>query len=163
MRYRWDAGVVSADGVEAARTGDRFWSLRPTFSLGDGEWSYRSEPEGLIGALDGRDRLGVERGRIWQSTWRMAGLQGPLELTRTTSWLAGRLHFDLTREGQRVAEVVPEGAWRYRPSLEVTGALELAQAIFVLWAAARIDGRRPAHAIRAGGGAAVGGSSGGEA
>lgn len=157
MRFRWDEGVITADGDPVARTGDEFWGLRPAFSLGDGEWTFRVEAEGLIGALDGTDRLGVERGRIWQSTWRMAGLRGPFELTRTTSWLLGRLHFDLARDAERVAEVVPEGPWRYRPTLVVSGQIEPAEAIFVLWAAARIDARRPAHIIRPGGGSSGGG------
>ncbi|MCR8670040.1 hypothetical protein [Agrococcus sp. HG114] len=158
MRYRWDEGVITADGDEVARTGPGFGGLRPAFRMGEGEWAFRVDTEGLIGALDGRDRLGVERGRIWQSTWRMAGLRGPLELTRTTSWLLGRLYFDLARGGERIAEVVPEGPWQYRPALEVSGELPLEEAVFVLWAAARIDARRPAHVVRP---SLPGGSSGG--
>lgn len=89
----------------------------------------------------------------------MAGLQGPLTLTRTTSWLLGKLYFDLARSGERIAEVIPEGPWQYRPSLEVTGDLAPAEAVFVLWAAARIDGRRPQRSIRAGGMSAGGGGA----
>lgn len=151
MRYRWDAGVVTADGQEIVETGERFWGRAPSFELGDEQWSYRNDPEGLIGSLNGTDRLGIDRGRIWQSTWAMAGLRGPLTLTRTTGWLLGKLYFDLARDGERIAEVIPEGPWQYRPSLEVTGDLAPAEAVFVLWAAARIDGRRPQRSIRPGG------------
>lgn len=150
MRYRWDAGVVTVDEVEVARTGEGFWGLQPRFDLDGDEWVFRNDPEGLIGARDGVDRLGIERGRIWQSTWRMAGLSGPLTLTRTTSWLLGKLHFDLERDGARIGEVLPEGPWRYRPSLELSAAVEPIEAVFVLWCAARIDGRRPAHRISGG-------------
>ncbi|GEK81121.1 hypothetical protein [Agrococcus baldri] len=161
MRYRWDEGAVTADGEEVARTGPGFWGLAPAFALGGAEWSYRNESEGLIGARDGIDVLSAERGRIWDASWRLAGLRGPMSLTRTSSWLLGKLRFDLERDGDRIAEVIPEGPWQYRPSLEVTGALDPAEAVFVLWVAARIDGRRPQRRIRPDGG--MGGTAGGPA
>lgn len=159
MRYRWDEGAVTVDGAEIARTGEGFWRHEAQFWLEGHEWRYRVAPEGLIGALDGSDRLHIERGRIWQSTWRMAGLEEELSLTRTTSWLAGKLYFDLHRGTERIAEVVPEGPWMYRPSLEVSGPLEHAEAIFVLWSASRIDARRPLRTIRAGSNPGSGGGT----
>lgn len=159
MLYRWDAGVVTADDEIVVETGEQFWGRTPSFALGEEQWRFRNDPEGLIGALNGTDRLGIDRGRIWQSTWAMAGLRGPLTLTRTTSWLFGKLYFDVARNGERIAEVIPEGPWQYRPSLEVTGELAPVEAVFVLWAAARIDGRRPQRVIRADGISAGGGAS----
>ena len=157
MRYRWiedgrDTAILEADREPVGRTDQRFWGRAPQLTVDGHPWAYRVEREGLIGALEGRDRLGIERGAIWQSTWRTAGIDGELSLTRTTSWLAGKLHFDVARDGERIAEVVPEGPWQYRPSLEVSGALAHAEAVFLMWAAARIDGPRLLRQISPGGG-----------
>lgn len=106
-----------------------------------------------------RPRLGIERGRVWHNSWRMAGLEGPLRLTRTTSWLLGKLRVDLHRGTHRVAEVIPEDPWRYRSTLEVHGELAGAEAVFVLWAASRTDARRLQSRIQRGTGAASGGGA----
>jgi hypothetical protein len=161
MRYRWDDGIVHAGGTEVATTDAHFWGRSPHVRVGGADWMFRIEREGLVGALDGVDRLALERGRIWHSSWRFDSLHGPLRLTRTTSWLIGKLYFDLDRDGERVAEIAPYGPWRYRPSLEleVEGALEHAEAVFLVWAAFRIDARRPQSRIQ-GGPTATGGSSG---
>lgn len=158
MRYRWDEDVgssgrarVTADDEEVASTDVDFWGSAPRLTVGDEEWAFRVEPDGLVGARDGVDRLGIERGRIWHSSWPMAGLEGPLRFSRTTSWLSGKLYFDLHRDGTRIAEVAPEGPWQYRPSIDVSGALAHAEAVFALWAAYRIDARRPQRQIRPGG------------
>lgn len=149
---------MTADGEEVARTDSGFWGRTPTLSIDGETWAFQVEQEGLIGARDGADRLAIERGRIWHASWPMVGLAGLLQLTRTTSWLFGRLHFDLHRDGERVAAVVPEGPWRYRPTVDATAPLSHAEAVFVLWAACRIDARRPMRQIRPGTGGYGGGS-----
>ena len=81
----------------------------------------------------------------------------PLQIQRSEEGHRGAWFSE--KDGERIAEIAPYGPWRYRPSLEleVEGALEHAEAVFLVWAAFRIDARRPQSRIR--GGPTVAGSA----
>lgn len=147
MRYRWDAGAVEVDGEEVARTGARFWSESPEVEVLGEDWAFQHGPSGLAAARDGEVAIALERGGLLASRWRMEGPSGATELVRTTNWLLGALCLDLEQRGMRIGSVAPAGPWRYRPELELEAGLTHAEAVFVLWAAYRMEMRRPGTRI----------------
>jgi len=160
MRYTWDDGWVALDGERIAETGADFWGRTPRVELEGEAWSFRVERDGMAGARagDDGDALVLERGAPWRARCRMLGPSGSTLLLRTTSWLLGKLHFDVQREGEPVGEIAPVGPWRYRPGLELREPLTHVEAVFLLWAASRIDASRPVHVVRPGAGLSPGGS-----
>ncbi|MGM1028868.1 MAG: hypothetical protein ACQEWM_03230 [Actinomycetota bacterium] len=162
MRYTWDDGSVRADGERVADTDAAFWGRTPAVEI-DGEgWAFRVQRDGMSGARagDDGDAIVLERGAPWRARCRMLGPSGSMLLVRTTSWLLGRLHFDVQRQGQLVGEITPVGPWRYRPALELQEPLTHAEAVFLLWAASRIDASRPVRTVRVGAGLSPGAAGG---
>lgn len=156
MRDTWDDGSVTADGERVADTDADFWGRAPAVEIGGESWIFRVQRDGMSGEradADGdTDAIVLERGAPWRARCRMLGPSGSLLLERTTSWLLGRLHFDIQHQGRLVGEVTPVGPWRYRPALELRAPLTHAEAVFLLWAASRIDASRPVHTVRPGDG-----------
>lgn len=159
MRYTWDDGGVALDGGRIADTGPDFWGRTPTLEIDGEPWAFRVERDGMTGARVGDDAaIVLERGAPWRARCRMLGPSGSLLLLRTTSWLLGKLHFEVQRGGAVVGEIAPVGPWRYRPALELREPLTNPEAVFLLWAASRIDGSRPVHTVRPGAGLSPGAS-----
>lgn len=160
MRYIWDDSSVTADGQRVADTDADFWGRAPAVEI-DGEgWAFGVQRDGMSGARagDDGDAIVLERGAPWRARSRMLGPSGSMLLVRTTSWLLGRLHFDVQHQGRRVGEITPVGPWRYRPALELREQLTHAEAVFLLWAASRIDASRPVRTVRPGAGLSPGAS-----
>ncbi|MBO1770907.1 hypothetical protein [Agrococcus sp. TF02-05] len=147
MRFRWQDGAVTLDGSPIGHPGDGFWSASMSLDLGGERWTYRTEPDWLVGT-SGDARVRMERGRFLASGWGFDGPSGTGELQRTTNALLGRLHFDVHHAGERIGEIAPEGPWLYRPALTLERPLHHAEAVMLLWAASRIDARRPLRTIR---------------
>lgn len=160
MRYTWDDGSVTADGERVAGTGPDFWGRAPEVEIDGAQWTFRMQRDGMSGvrAGDDRDALVLERGAPWRARCRMLGPSGSTLLVRTTSWLLGKLHFDVQLQGGLVGEIAPVGPWRYRPALELREPMTHAEAVFLLWVASRIDASRPVHTVRAGAGLSPGAS-----
>lgn len=162
MRYLWDDGSVTVDGDRVARTDEDFWGRAPAVEIDGEPWVFRVQRDGMTGSRTGDDgdAIVLERGAPWRARCRMLGPSGSSLLERTTSWLLGRLHFDVQHQGRLVGEITPVGPWRYRPALELREPLTHAEAVFLLWAAARIDASRPVHTVRPGAGLSPGASGG---
>lgn len=148
MRYAWDDGVVTLDGLLVASTGTSFWGRAPELDVDGQAWSFRIDADGLRAEQADGGTIVMERGAPWRAASPMIGPSGATQLRRSTSWLLGKLHFDVERDGRVVGEVAPSGPWRYRPALELREPLTHAEAVFLLWAAYRIDGSRPVRAIQ---------------
>lgn len=105
-------------------------------------------------------RIGLERGGVFSSRWRMEGPSGTTELVRTSNALFGALCLAIERDGEQLGTIEPEGPWRYRPVLAIDDAapLQVAEAVFALWTAYRMEARRPSRSIGPGSGG--GGQSG---
>lgn len=162
MRYTWDADAVMVDGERVAMTDAGFWGRAPAVEIDGEAWAFRVQRDGMSAARagDDGDAIVLERGAPWRARCRMLGPSGSLLLVRTTSWLLGKLHFDVQQQGERVGEIAPIGPWRYRPALELREPLTHAEAVFLLWAASRIDASRPVHTVRPGAGLSAGASGG---
>lgn len=147
MRYEWQDGAVVLDGQRIARTGTSFWDRTTALEIGGEPWAFRVGEDGLRGEQPDGATLIMERGAPWRVRSRMAGPSGPTQLTRTTSWLLGKLHFGVEHRGTAIGAIEPVGPWRYRPVLELRQPLRHAEAVFLLWAAYRIDASRPVRAL----------------
>lgn len=147
MRYRWDDGVITLDGTPIARAGHGFWSAATSIELGGERWELHTEADALVAECGGV-RVRLDRGGMLASRWAFAGPSGAGELERTTSLLLGKLHFDVHHCGERIGEIAPEGPWQYRPALALERPLHHAEAVLLLWAASRIDARRPLRSIQ---------------
>ena len=158
MRCTWRDGTVALDGAPVASTGDAFWGRSPALEVEGEAWTFRIDTDGLRAEQHDGGTIVMERGAPWRARSRMAGPSGNVELNRSTSWWLGKLHFDVEREGAVIGEIAPVGPWRYRPTLELRQPLAHAEAVFLLWAAYRIDSSRPVRAIS---GAPSGSSPGG--
>lgn len=150
MRYTWEDGAVVLDGEPVARTDDAFWSRSPALEVDGEAWAFGIDADGMRAEQRGGSTIVMERGAPWRARSRMSGPSGHVELNRSTSWWLGKLHFDVEREGAVIGEIAPVGPWRYRPALELRQPLSHAEAVFLLWAAYRIDGSRPVRAISGG-------------
>ena len=102
MRYLWDDGSVTVDGDRVARTGEDFWGRAPAVEIDGEPWVFRVQRDGMTGSRTGDDgdAIVLERGAPWRARCRMLGPSGSSLLERTTSWLLGRLHFDVQHQGR---------------------------------------------------------------
>lgn len=150
MRYTWDHGEVALDGERVAITGDAFWGRSPDLEVDGAPWAFRIDVDGMRAERPDGPAIVIERGAPWRARSPMSGPSGRTDLHRSTSWLLGKLHFDVEHAGAVIGEVSPVGPWRYRPVLELQRPLSHAEAVFLLWAAYRINDTRPVARINAG-------------
>jgi hypothetical protein len=160
MRYTWDDSAVSLDGEPVASTDASFWGRGPSLEIDGDAWSFRIDVDGMRAEQPDGPSIVMERGAPWRARSPMTGPSGRTDLQRTTSWLLGKLHFDVEQGGEVIGAVAPVGPWRYRPALDLRKALSHAEAVFLLWAAYRINDTRPVARIKAGpAGASAGGGT----
>lgn len=151
MRVDWDRGnVILVDGQEVARA-DRSWLReRAEVQVGTDLWLFRAEGiwgrPPLVAELDGVARMGARASGFLTTTWAVDAGAGSLEVAQAGMFSSRLL---VVRGGARIGEIGRSGFFTNRPQMDLTEAVDVPVACFLLWLAFVEFNRRQSQAAAA--------------